>query len=81
MNLWQDMWQTSTSIKTKNKPMKKYTIKVHRTYEVYIEVPATSAEEAKEIVEWSTPEIDAEIIREMSDPHTIIDEVITIHNN
>lgn len=59
---------------------KKYTVKVHRTYEVYIQVEATDAQDAQEIVEWSTPALEAEILEAMADPHTILEQEITTLN-
>jgi len=56
---------------------KKYTVKVHRTYEVCIQVEATNAQDAQEIVEWSTPEIEGLIFDAMADPHTILEQQIT----
>lgn len=54
-----------------------YTVKVYRTYEVCIQVEATDAQDAQEIVEWSTPEIEELIFDAMADPHTILEQQIT----
>lgn len=54
-----------------------YTVKVYRTYEVCIQVEAADAQDAQEIVEWSTPEIEELIFDAMADPHTILEQQIT----
>ena len=57
-----------------------YTVKVYRTYEVCIQVEATDAQDAQEIVEWSTPEIEDVIFQAMKNPHTILEEKVRTLN-
>jgi hypothetical protein len=58
-----------------------YRVNVHRVYNVELLIPASSAEEAKEIVEWSDVALDSIIGVAMTDPNTIQDEVITAYDN